>query len=187
MTHIIDFLNGEHRRVEKLLLVLEEELAVFDCQERPDYEVLQTLVRFFEDYAGSRHEATERILFDVLRECDVEAAAMLDGLESEHRDDSKRLQRLAWVLTNILGDRDVPRRALDEVARDFIEHARHQIDFEERVLFPAAMKALRPEDWAEIEAQVGAPSSFETEPQQKLCELSTRILQWEQENQMVRA
>ena len=57
MTHIIDFLNGEHRRVEKLLLVLEEELAVFDCQERPDYEVLQTLVRFFEDYAGSRHEA----------------------------------------------------------------------------------------------------------------------------------
>jgi hypothetical protein len=49
------------------------------------------------------------------------------------------------------------------------------------------MKALRPEDWAEIEAQVGAPSSFETEPQQKLCELSTRILQWEQENQMVRA
>jgi hemerythrin-like domain-containing protein len=156
-------------------------------QERPDYEVLQTLVRFFEDYAGSRHEATERILFDVLRECDAEAAAMLDGLESEHRDDSKRLQRLAWVLTNILGDRDVPRRALDEVARDFIEHARHQIDFEERVLFPAAMKALRPEDWAEIEAQVGAPSSFETEPQQKLCELSTRILQWEQENQMVRA
>ena len=80
--------------------------------------------------------------------------------ESEHRDDSERLQRLAWVLTNILGDRDVPRRALDEVARDFIEHARHQIDFEERVLFPAAMKALRPEDWAEIEAQVGAPLFF---------------------------
>ena len=116
MTHIIDFLNGEHRWVEKLLLVLEEELAVFDCQERPDYEVLQTLVRFFEDYAGSRHEATERILFDVLRENATRtAAAMLDGLESEHRDDSKRLQRLAWVfLTNILGGtRDVPRRALE--------------------------------------------------------------------------
>ena len=85
MTHIIDFLNGEHRLVEKLLLALRRSLR-FSIQEGH-------VTRFYRRGAVFRrlcwfgHEATKRILFDVLRECDAEAAAMLDGLESEHRDD----------------------------------------------------------------------------------------------------
>ena len=37
---IIDLLRLEHRNIEKLLLVLEQELSVFDRGERPDYEVI---------------------------------------------------------------------------------------------------------------------------------------------------
>ena len=33
---IIDLLRQEHRNIEKLLLVLEQELSVFDRGERPD-------------------------------------------------------------------------------------------------------------------------------------------------------
>ncbi len=41
---IIDRLCQEHRNIEKLLLVLERELSVFDRGERPDYEVISAVI-----------------------------------------------------------------------------------------------------------------------------------------------
>jgi hemerythrin-like domain-containing protein len=188
MTDIIQRLRDEHRNVEKLLLVLEEELAVFDRQERPDYEVLQAIVRFFQDFPPL-HDAKERVVFDALKATDAEAAAMIGGLELEHRKDPYRLQRLAQALSSILIERDVPRQAFDKVVRDFIAHVRYQVDFEERVLFPAALKALEPVDWAAIEARLsdgGDPSSHDTTAQ-RFDALSEDILAWEEENIMARA
>jgi len=40
MKRIIEVLHDEHRGIEKLLLVLEEELSVFARCERPDYEIV---------------------------------------------------------------------------------------------------------------------------------------------------
>ena len=45
---IIDLLRQEHRNIEKLLLVLEEELRVFDRGERPDYEVVLADIAYFQ-------------------------------------------------------------------------------------------------------------------------------------------
>jgi hemerythrin-like domain-containing protein len=39
----IDILRQEHRNIEKLLVVLERELAVFARGDRPDYEVSMRL------------------------------------------------------------------------------------------------------------------------------------------------
>jgi hemerythrin-like domain-containing protein len=186
MTHVIDGLIQDHRKIESLLLVLEQELAVFDRRERPDYEVLQTLIAFFDDFAASSHDSTERLFFSVLKACDAEAAAMLVGFEDEHSGDPTRLRRLASLLANILNDREVPRHSFDEAVRDFIHHVRHEIDFEERVLFPAAMKAFEPRDWRSIEAELAAPAASHGLRQQKLHELGDRILHWESENQMAR-
>jgi hemerythrin-like domain-containing protein len=189
MTEVFERLHDEHRIIEKLLLVLEQELAVFDRRERPDYEILQAVVRFFEDYSASGHDVKERIVFDVLKARDPEAGAMIGGLETEHGQDAYRLQRLEHVLTGILTDHDVPRQALDDAVHDFIRHARYQIDFEERVLFPAALKALRPEDWAGIEAQLsdGRRLSSNAATQERFRVLSECILQWEQAEQAARA
>lgn len=180
MTHILEQLREEHRRVEKLLRVLEAELALFDRQERPDYEVLQAAVSFFEDFAARCHDPKERVVFGALRACDPEAAAMLGGLEIEHAQDPGRLQRLSSGLNSILSDRDVPRQAFHDAVRDFVMHVRHQIDFEERVLFPAALKALQPEDWAGIAALAGKEGS--PSRQEQLQALGQRILEWEAGN-----
>jgi len=188
MTETIELLREEHRRIEKLLLVLEQEVAVFDRRDPPDYEVLQAVVRFFEDYSARCHNPKERIVLDVLRARGPEAAAMISGLESEHRQDADRLRRLAQVLSSILSGHDVPRQAFDDAARDFIRHARYQIDFEEHVMFPAALKALQPTDWAGIESQLsdnGCRSS-NSATQEKFRALSERILEWEQVNQVAR-
>lgn len=40
MTYVVEVLRQEHRNIEKLLRVLEQELSVFNRGERPNYEVI---------------------------------------------------------------------------------------------------------------------------------------------------
>ena len=40
MTYVVEVLRQEHRNIEKLLRVLEQELSVFDRGDRPNYEVV---------------------------------------------------------------------------------------------------------------------------------------------------
>ena len=50
MIEIIEILRQEHRNLEKLLRVMEQELSVFDRGERPDYEVFGAIIEFFKKY-----------------------------------------------------------------------------------------------------------------------------------------
>ena len=47
MVEIIEILRQEHRNIEELLRVMEEELSVFDRGERPNYEVFGAIIEFF--------------------------------------------------------------------------------------------------------------------------------------------
>ena len=50
MVEIIEILRQEHRNLEKLLRVMEQELSVFDRGEHPDYEVFGAIIEFFKKY-----------------------------------------------------------------------------------------------------------------------------------------
>ena len=50
MVEIIEILREEHRNIQKLLRVMEQELNVFDRGERPDYEVFGAIIEFFKMY-----------------------------------------------------------------------------------------------------------------------------------------
>ena len=72
---IIDSLRQEHRNIEKLLLVLERELSVFDRGERPDYQVIHAIIAYFLVYPNAYHHPQEDMIFEKLRSCDPAAAA----------------------------------------------------------------------------------------------------------------
>jgi hemerythrin-like domain-containing protein len=55
MVEIIAILRQEHRNIEKLLLVIEQELTVFDRGERPDYQVFGAIIEFFKNYPDTCH------------------------------------------------------------------------------------------------------------------------------------
>ena len=50
----------------------------------------------------------------------------------------------------VLNDQDFMRQIAYDTMHDFIDHERRHMAMEERLVFPAALKALRPADWAEI-------------------------------------
>src|SRR3974390_3017441 len=147
---IIDLLRQEHHNIEKLLLVLEQELSVFDRGERPDYEVIWAVIAYFQVYPDTYHHPQEDMVFEKLKARDRAAAANIGDLAAEHRKGADRLRRVAQAVESVLMDREVPRHTVDDIIRDFIVHARRHIAMEERDFFPAADKALQAEDWAEI-------------------------------------
>jgi hemerythrin-like domain-containing protein len=185
MTRIIETLREEHRNIEELLLVLEKELSVFDRNERPDYEVIQAVIRYFEDYPDCCHHPKEDMIFEKLKVRDSVAAESVGDLEAEHQNEGKRLRRVAQVVRGVLTDHDILRQTFHNTMRDFIDLERKHMDMEERVLFSTAIHTLRPEDWAEIEAvwSEKQDSLFNAVMEERCQSLRERILQWERENQ----
>ena len=189
MPKIVDLLLEEHRNIEKLLLVVEHELAIFDSSGRPDYEILQTIIQYFQDYPESCHHPKEEMIFEKLKARDSASAKRFGDVEAEHEVETRRLQSFARAVDSVLADQEFLRESFHLAVHDFIAHQREHLRKEELLLFPAAAKALRPEDWSEIDARLDDRKDplFDSVVAEKFHNLQRTILRWEQETEESRA
>ncbi|MGJ4939478.1 hemerythrin domain-containing protein [Bradyrhizobium sp. HKCCYLS1011] len=183
MTEIIDALREEHHNLEKLLAVLERELELFDHNQRPDYEILQSIIQYFEDYPQSCHHPKEEMIFEKLRARDPRGAAAYGDIDAEHAIEAKRLRKFGDAVNAVLSDQELLRETFHLAVQDFIKNQRDHLKKEEALLFPAAAKALTAEDWAEIDARMANRKDplFEGASDEKFRSLEQNILRWEQE------
>lgn len=183
MTYIIEVLRQEHYNIESLLRVLERELSVFERGDRPDYEVILAVINYFKDYPDSCHHPKEDLIVEKLRARDPRKAATVGDLEAEHREGAKRLRRVALAVERVLSDQDVLRQTVNDIIRDFIKHERQHMALEERVVFPAALNALWPEDWADIAEKLADRNDpfYQLASEEKFNRTRRNILQMEKE------
>lgn len=189
MIEIIEILHQEHRNIEKLLRVLERELNVFDRGDRPNYEVVLAVINYFKDYPDSCHHPKEDIIVERFKARDPVGAAAIGDLRAEHLEGARRLQHVAQAVERVLSDEDLLRETVDDIVRDFINHERQHMAMEERVVFPAALKALQPEDWADIALRLADHYGSPTEPdfEEKFSTLRRNILELEEEAERERS
>lgn len=189
MSNIIQILLEEHRNIAKLLLVLEHELEVFDRSEEPDYEILRAIIEYFQDYPEDCHHPKEDMVFEKLRMRDPAVASRVGDVEAEHEIETERLRKLVEAIEEILAGREFLRQTFHDVVNDFIKHQRQHMDKEERLLFPAAVQRLRPEDWAAIDARLNDRKDplFNGAVETKFHALQRTILRWERETETGRA
>ncbi len=189
MPKIIDILLEEHQNIEKLLLVLEHELEVFDRSGRPDYEIIQSIIDYFQDYPETCHHPKEDMIFRKLKARDAAAAKSVGEVEAEHEVEARRLRSFALAVDSVLAGQEILRESFHTAAQEFVEHQRRHLQKEERLLFPAAMKTLRPEDWAEIDARLDDRQDplFDAVVEEKFHNLQETILRWERETEESRA
>src|SRR5271166_2182526 len=132
---IIERLSREHRNIEKLLTILERELEIFDRGDRPDYEVIHTIISYFKVYPEVYHHPQEDFVFAKLKIRDPAAAAKVGDLAREHQRGAERLRRVAHAVESVLADREILLQDVDTIVRDFIEHERRHIMMEDRDFF----------------------------------------------------
>lgn len=150
MVEIVDILRQEHRNIEKLLHVMEQELSVFDRGERPDYEVLRAVIEYFKNYPDSCHHPKEDIIYEKFKTRDPARAASIADLQAEHRYGAAQLRRVAQAIDSVLNDQELLRESIHHIVRDFIDSERNHIALEDEVIFPVILDTLHPEDWADI-------------------------------------
>src|SRR6202165_4932843 len=124
MPKIIDILLEEHQNIGKLLLVLEHELEVFDRSGRPDYEILQTIIQYFQDYPESCHHPKEEMIFEKLKARDPAAAKRFGDVEADHGVEAKRLRSFARAVDYILAEHELLGESFNLHLHEFIEHQR---------------------------------------------------------------
>ncbi len=186
---IIKHLTQEHRNIEKLLLVLEQELNVFDRGERPDYEVFWAVIAYFQVYPEVYHHPQEDLVFQKLKACEPALAAKIGDLAAEHQSGASCLRRAAHAIETVLMDQEVPRLRVDSAVREFIMNQRRHIAMEESEFFPAAVKALKAQDWAEIGSAglTGKDPLFDEAAEMRFEIVRKHILQLEQDAEAQRA
>ncbi len=151
---IIERLSQEHRNIGKLLAILERELEIFDVGESPDYEVIRAIISYFEIYTEIYHHPQEDLVFAKLKIRDPATAERIGDLAREHRKGTDRLRKVAEAIDLVLADEEILRQKVDAIVREFIAHERRHMTMEDQEFFPAALKALKPQDWDDIAAAV---------------------------------
>ncbi len=151
---IIERLSQEHRNISKLLAILERELEIFDVGESPDYEVIRSIISYFEVYTEIYHHRQEDLVFSKLAIRDPAAAKRIGNLVREHSSGTDRLCKVAKAIDLVLADEEILRESVDAVVREFITQERRHMAMEDQEFFPAALKALKPQDWDDIAAAV---------------------------------
>ncbi len=185
MRKLLKDLKEEHRNIERLLTVLERELALFDRGGHPDYDVIQGITEYFSGFPDRCHHPKEDLIFEMLRARDPAAAVEVGDLPAEHAEIAARVRRFREAVANVLAEAEVPRRNIDQVIRGFIENERRHMAMENERFFPLAARILTEADWADIEARASdatdplfgprVADGFET--------LREDILRWEREDE----
>jgi len=188
MPETMESLRQDHRNFQKLLTILEQELALFDRAEKPDYDIVQAIIEYFRDYPERCHHPKEDVVMRRLAQVDPEAAGKVGDLESEHAENTRRVEKAAQAIENVLNEQEVPREAVENAVRGFISDQRRHMSMEEERFFPVARERLSDEDWAAIdrEAVEREDPIFEGTVEDRFRELAQRISHWEAEDQRAR-
>lgn len=154
MTDPIAALRKEHSNISQLLDVLQRQVDAFERGDRPDYDVIEAVSDYFLSYPDLYHHPKEDLVFEKLRKRDPEAAEQVGNLREEHEQIAALSRNFANGVRAILDEAEVPRDAFGTWAGEFITFQREHLAKEERVFFAAALRALTPDDWADIAARI---------------------------------
>ena len=167
MNKAIRKLREEHRSISAVVHALEQLAhAAQDASVRPEFEGFRAMLYYIDAFPERQHHPKEdEHLFARLRARAPQAGPMLDELHAEHVKSAKLIRDLEQAL--LAFEQSWPNGAavfaavVDAYARFHRAHMRR----EEREVLPLAEKALRPEDWDEIERAFAVNTDPFSDPQ----------------------
>lgn len=180
MSDIIWKLRDDHGKLARLLDLMAREVRRFDAGERPDYELVETILEYILNYPDLYHHPLEDLVLGRLARRNPDAARDIGDLASEHRVLGSLTRRFAAALRNVTQDDQLPRDWFVDIANEYLSAQRRHIQMEEVVFFPAALRALTAEDWADLRvaAQTLDDPLFGGGPTGRYARLHREIMKW---------
>ena len=182
MVEALDLLRQDHGNMAALLRMLDRQIGEFRDGRRPDYDVIAAILDYFLSFPDACHHPREDLIFERLRNRDLQAIEAIGDLQSEHRQLAAEAREFLAALRAVLEEAEIPRDALYARARRFIDRQRLHIGMEESTFFPVAERSLTPADWTELEALMP-----KTDVRERFEPLRQMILRWQADDEAVAA
>jgi hemerythrin-like domain-containing protein len=151
MPDTILLLQLEHGKVAELLDLIDRQLTNLDRCASVNYRLLQNAFDYLSGYPDQCHHPKEDLVYRKLHSRYPDMARSLSAMVEEH----EKLTRLTENLKRAIGEtQHDPAATNDQLAqqlREFVGFYRHHMTTEEQHFFPAALRLLSRNDWAEID------------------------------------
>ncbi len=180
MTKMITSLTEEHRRMTKLLSLLDQEVQSFREGRVLDYELISAILDYLTRVSQLQHHQTEDEIYKWLLIRDPEGAHEIGDLRFEHEKLAFLCETLRQAVANVEQDNELPRIWLVSVANEYRSAHINHIRMEEKQFFPLAKKHLSAGDWQDVEDHIIRESDpeFDRLEHEDLDELRHDILTW---------
>jgi len=152
MSRVMEQLRADHVNMARLLSLFDLQIRVFDQAGAPDFELMTDILDYALNYPELCHHPKEDLVYRRLMERDPASSAVVLDLLEEHRKLTLLTKELDDLLARIALDGELPRERLGALGREYVAVNRRHIEREETIVFPLAEKALRDQDWDEIQA-----------------------------------
>jgi hemerythrin-like domain-containing protein len=181
MTEVIRVLRREHANMAALVKTLEWQVGEFKAGGKPDYDVIRSVVDYFQSFPDLYHHPKEDMVYARLRARAPEEAERIRDLRREHEALAARSREFSAGLQAVLEEAHVPRESFVRWAQAFIDLQWEHMEMEEREFFPAALKNLEAEDWRQLESQMTTPEDplFGDDVGERFEHLREKILEWQ--------
>lgn len=154
MAHVLDQLLADHRNLEKVMAVLEQEIERFaDEDDAPDMALVMEIMDYIHAYPEYFHHPLEEVAMGYLNACNLGDQGQIDAVRDDHERLEEEGERLRQLVNAIHMGRPVHFDRLRQALRDFAEHQRRHMRHEENTVF-LAFRQLSQEDSDTIQAQL---------------------------------
>lgn len=154
MSASIDLWHAEHRHFNRLLDLLERQVAAFHADNQPNFELMLDLVSYLRYYPDRYHHAREDVAFARLAERDPGIKPMVGQLLQEHRVLAAAGSELLGYLEQVVDDVVVERAKVEAAAATYLVYYRRHLALEDRDIVPRAQQLLTPQDWQAVETAI---------------------------------
>ena len=156
MSTIMEQLRNDHANVATLLEILEMQIDAVEKEREADFELMHDVMLYMTRYPDWHHHPMEDLVFERMRERDVESEEVVERLLREHVALKEKGASLLDLLARVVDGALVERDELSARGRDYALFLRSHMELEDREAFPRAEQALRPEDWTAVETGMEA-------------------------------
>lgn len=153
MSEVIKVLRAEHSNIAQLLTMLERQCVRLAAGQPLNRDIMEAAADYFQSYPDLYHHPKEDLIFQRLKQRDPAAARAFGDLQGEHEEIATRTREFAQSVQAGASDPN-GRELLGHWLQSFIAYQREHMAKEERLFFPAALRALTDIDWQHIRARI---------------------------------
>lgn len=153
MNDLLNRLAEDHRRLTRLMTMLEGLLDQFHGGGEPNYGLIAELMEYIVDFADQVHHPSEDLIFARVVERTDAGGEVLRQLLRQHEGMAQVNRRFRDAVEGVMNEVVVAREDLEQQGRAVIALQREHMRLEDEQGFPLALATLAAEDWAELDAR----------------------------------